>query len=393
MSRVSKAGRYTEEIEKINAQKIIDSQEKFGSTHWLRATGTNDRQLQLERIDTQTNISDILSSGYPSGTWIEPEPAPQPTPQPTIRTTKFGDSVSTIKPTTTIEQPPPQPTEPRLSTYFMKSPSGQCRQVSISEEGKRKLESTGHIFSRTNICIETVTTTKEVIDEPVKTVIDEPVIITLSAQTLQIIDDIESGRILVPQWFLQDISMVRNGTLSEQVFINMYNNLLETGEAHAPLNGIETTEISNITNAGMVLQSLDNFQISNGRLTGTINFKASDTFNPYYYNKDLVNYLQISTEAGKTFRIKENRLRFGISNNLDLVETIHYDESTDDLTKIKVESFVVTSDNFPMSGKLSLTVDEITGITEEAKSGFLGAGFTGAVAITILLGFLIGDRK
>ena len=29
MSRVSKAGRYTEEIEKINAQKIIDSQKRF----------------------------------------------------------------------------------------------------------------------------------------------------------------------------------------------------------------------------------------------------------------------------------------------------------------------------------------------------------------------------
>ena len=234
---------------------------------------------------------------------------------------------------------------------------------------------------------------EQIIEEPIEEVIEEPVIITLSAQTLQIINDIENGRILVPQWFLQDVSMVRNGTLAEQVFINMYNNLLETGEAHAPLNGIETTEISNITNAGMVLQSLDNFQISNGRLTGTINFKTSDTFNPYYYNKDLINYLQISTEAGKILRVKENRLRFGISNNLDLVETIHYDESTDDLTKVKVESFVWTADNFPMSGKLSLTVDEITGITEEAKSGFLGAGFTGAVAITILLGFLIGDKK
>jgi len=80
------------------------------------------------------------------------------------------------------------------------------------------------------------------------------------------------------------------------------------------------------TNAGMVLQSVNNFEISNGRLTGSINFKASDMFNPHYYNTNLINYLQISTITGKILTVKENRLRFGISNNLDLVETINYED-------------------------------------------------------------------
>jgi len=156
---------------------------------------------------------------------------------------------------------------------------------------------------------------------------------------------------------------------------------------------IDEPVIDLTTNAGMVLQSVNNFEISNGRLTGSINFKASDMFNPHYYNTNLINYLQISTITGKILKVKENRLRFGISNNLDLVETINYDESTDNLDKVKVESFVWTAKKLPMSAKLSLTVDTIKGITEESKTGFMGAGWAvGAIAGLVLLGF-IADYK
>ena len=98
MSRVSKAGRYTEEIEKINAQKIIDSQKRF-TAQWEKATGTANVNLQLERI-SESDINTILIHGYPSSTWSEPEPTPEPTPEPRIRITKFGESASMPTPST-----------------------------------------------------------------------------------------------------------------------------------------------------------------------------------------------------------------------------------------------------------------------------------------------------
>ena len=96
MSRVSKAGRYTEEIEKINAQKIIDSQERF-TAQWEKATGTSDVNLQLERI-SESDISSVLVHGYPASTWSEPEPDPVltiSTMDRQDRTTRYGETVTT----------------------------------------------------------------------------------------------------------------------------------------------------------------------------------------------------------------------------------------------------------------------------------------------------------
>ena len=400
-SRVSKAGRYTEIQEQLQEEinkKILESQDKF-TTQWRNATGTSSKLEQLDRIQ-EGQIDEVLTYGYPNtpfekSGYVAPTPEPEPTPQPTIRTTKFGESVSTT--------PTPQP---RLTTYYMKSPSGLCRQVSISADGKKKLESTGHIFSKNNICeLEpqptppTTPPTTTTPPPPEVTIIPEiPEVsaeqqVNLSDDIIQILNDIESGVILVPDWFKNNIDWVKNGHISQQEFRTAYNYLIDQQIVHPPEEPTPLHQEPPV-NAGMVLQSLDNFQIINGRLTGRINFKASETFDPYYYNADMVNYLQISTETGKIFRVKENILRFGISNNLDLVETIHYDESIDNLTKVKVESFVWTSyTKRPISSKLSFTVDTETGITEEAKTGFMGAGFAlSAIAISIALGFIIDIR-
>ena len=391
MSRVSKAGRYTEEIEKINAQKIIDSQKRF-TAQWEKATGTANVNLQLERI-SESDINTILVHGYPASTWSEPQPTPEPTPQPTIRTTRFGESVSTTS--------TPQP---RLTTYYMKSPSGLCRQVSISADGKKKLESTGHIFSKNNICeLEPQptpqptppTTTPQppitIPELPEVTIIPEiPEVsaeqqVNLSDDIIQILNDIESGVILVPDWFRNNIEWVKNGHITQQEFRTAYNYLVDQQIAHAPEENLTITD-------NMITQTVDHFTIQNGRAVGQITFRATENFNPYYYNKNITNIIQFKDRNGINIlsTVKQNTLRF---TETERDETIQYDEYMNDNIIAIGSSFVwlSTGTPTPFSKKLEFEIKEAEPV-KPLSSGFMAAGVAGAIAGLVLLGF-IADYK
>ena len=391
MSRVSKAGRYTEEIEKINAQKIMDSQKRF-TAQWEKATGTANVNLQLERI-SESDINTILIHGYPASTWSEPQPTPEPTPQPTIRTTRFGDSVSTT--------PTPQP---RLTTYYMKSPSGLCRQVSISADGKKKLESTGHIFSKNNICeLEpqptpqptppTITPPPPITipELPEVTIIPEiPEVsaeqqVNLSDDIIQILNDIESGVILVPDWFRNNIEWVKNGHITQQEFRTAYNYLVDQQIAHAPEENLTITD-------NMITQTVDHFTIQNGRAIGQITFRATENFNPYYYNKNITNIIQFKDRNGINIlsAVKQNTLRF---TETERDETIQYDEYMNDNILAIGSSFVwlSTGTPTPFSKKLEFEIKEAEPV-KPLSSGFMSAGVAGAIAGLVLLGF-IADYK
>ena len=367
MSRVSKAGRYTEEIEKINAQKIIDSQERF-TAQWEKATGTPDVNLQLERI-SESDISSVLVHGYPASTWSEPEPTPEPTPQP------------------------------RLTTYYMKSPSGQCRQVSISEDGKKKLESTGHIFSKNNICeIETQPTTTTA-PSPSITIPEIPEItlipeipevsaeqqVNLSNDIIQILNDIENGIILVPDWFRNNIEWVKNGHITQQEFRTAYNYLVEQQIAHAPEQNLIITD-------NMITQTVDHFTIQNGRAIGQITFRATENFNPYYYNKNITTIIQFKDRNGINIlpAVKQNTLRF---TETERDEIILYDEGMNDNILAIGSSFVwlSTGTPTPFSKKLEFEIKEAEPV-KPISSGFMAAGMAGAIAGLVLLGF-IADYK
>jgi len=391
MSRVSKAGRYTEEIEKINAQKIIDSQKRF-TAQWEKATGTANVNLQLERI-SESDINTILVHGYPASTWSEPQPTPEPTPQPTIRTTRFGESVSTTS--------TPQP---RLTTYYMKSPSGLCRQVSISADGKKKLESTGHIFSKNNICeLEPQptpqptppTTTPQppitIPELPEVTIIPEiPEVsaeqqVNLSDDIIQILNDIESGVILVPDWFRNNIEWVKNGHITQQEFRTAYNYLVDQQIVHAPEENLTITD-------NMITQTVDHFTIQNGRAVGQITFRATENFNPYYYNKNITNIIQFKDRNGINIlsTVKQNTLRF---TETERDETIQYDEYMNDNIIAIGSSFVwlSTGTPTPFSKKLEFEIKEAEPV-KPLSSGFMAAGVAGAIAGLVLLGF-IADYK
>ena len=140
----------------------------------------------------------------------------------------------------------------------------------------------------------------------------------------------------------------------------------------------------------MVTQQVINFNIINGRAVGSIKFQATNNFNPYYYNKNIVNIIQIKDPNGVVLLTKENRLNF---TETERDEVINYDEDVKQNTRATIESFVWSSATqpTPFSKKFTIEISE-TEPPKPTTSGFMGAGVAGAIAGLILIGF-IADHK
>ena len=240
---------------------------------------------------------------------------------------------------------------------------------------------------------------EEVIEEPIieEPIIEEPIIelpelipevfaeeqINLSDDIIQILNDIENGVILVPTWFRNNIEWVKNGHITQQEFRTAYNYLVDTQIVHPPEENLVITD-------NMVTQQVINFNIINGRAVGSIKFEATNNFNPYYYNKNIVNIIQIKDPNGVVLLTKENRLNF---TETERDEVLNYDEDVKQNTRATVESFVWSSATqpIPFSKKFTIQISE-TEPPKPTTSGFMSAGVAGAIAALILIGF-IADHK
>jgi len=240
--------------------------------------------------------------------------------------------------------------------------------------------------------------------------------IELQSNVNQIIQAVESGNVLAPDYFQNNIAWVRTGAITQQAFLDAYYHLSNQGiihtaptepiieepiielpellpEAEAQIEPIPiiTPTIDDSINTNMVTQQVINFNIINGRAVGSIKFVATNNFNPYYYNKEIVNLVQFKTPNGVTLLVKENRLRF---TETERDEVISYDENIQENTRITVESFVWEWMDKPagaFSNMYSVNISE----TEPPKpiaSGFMAAGVAGAIAGLVLLGFIVDSK-
>lgn len=232
----------------------------------------------------------------------------------------------------------------------------------------------------------------------------------LSSKTRKIIDDWAVKKIIVPNWFANNnINWVLSGHISDQEFLAGYTNLVNTniitfaqepqitvsptpdvtitspGEITFPSIPQVSAEIDNRATTNMIKQEIVNFTITNNRVKGSIKFTASDAFNPYYYNKDIKNYLQLKSE-NKTLKIKPNTLRF---TEKERDELINFDESAYNLDMINAESYVWTINDIAMSNKLDFIIQKDKETSKDA--GLMGAGVVGVIGLIIILG-VIGDK-
>ena len=235
--------------------------------------------------------------------------------------------------------------------------------------------------------------------------------IELQNNVNQIIQQIEGKNVLVPDYFQNNIAWVRSGTITQKEFLDTYYYLSNQGiihsaptepiielpellpEAEAQIEPIPiiTPTIDDSINTNMVTQQVINFNIINGRAIGSIKFVATNNFNPYYYNKEIINLVQFKTPNGVTLLVKENRLRF---TERERDEIISYDENIQENTRITVESFVWEWMDKPagaFSNMFSVKISE-TEPPKPVMTGFMSAGVAGAIAGLILIGF-IADHK
>ena len=57
--------------------------------------------------------------------------------------------------------------------------------------------------------------------------------ISLSSQTIKILNDIQNGLISVPDWFNNNIAWMETGTITPQEFLDSYSYLSNQGTIHA----------------------------------------------------------------------------------------------------------------------------------------------------------------
>ena len=206
----------------------------------------------------------------------------------------------------------------------------------------------------------------------------------LADDIIQILNDIENGVILVPDWFRNNIEWVKNGHITQQEFRTAYNYLVDTQIVHAPEENLTITN-------NMITQKVNYFSIIDGRAKGEITFTITDSFNPYYYNKNIINLIQFKTPNGINIlpQVKQNTLRF---TQTERDETIQYDEDMQGNTRATVESFVWDSTlSQPFSKVFSVEISA-TEPPKPISSGFMAMGAAGAIAGLVLLGFIV-DHK
>lgn len=245
----------------------------------------------------------------------------------------------------------------------------------------------------------TGTTIPQIIVEAPEEIIEEPVIEIpeilpqvfaeqqqiLSDDIIQILNDIDNGVILVPDWFRNNIDWVKDGHITQQEFRTAYNYLVDTQIVHAPEQNLTITD-------NMITQQVINFNIINGRAVGSIKFVATNNFNPHYFNKPIANIIQIKDPNGVNIltTVKQNTLNF---TETERDEIINYDEDVKQNTRATIESFVWSSATAPTAFSKKFMIDISEGDPPKPiTSGFMAAGVAGAIAGLVLLGFIVDSK-
>jgi len=317
-----------------------------------------------------------------------------PTTTTAATRTATTKAATTSKPTTTRKTITQSAAGQAVQAQFKQAVSSAVQSVGI-DFGVATVKTT---IQETPTEIITITEKPEVIEEVIEEpIIEEPFIelpqllpevfaeeqINLSDDIIQILNDIENGVILVPSWFRNNIEWVKNGHITQQEFRTAYNYLVDTQVVHAPEQDLVITD-------NMVTQQVINFNIINGRAVGSIKFQATNNFNPYYYNKNIVNIIQIKDPNGVVLLTKENRLNF---TNTERDEILSYDEDVKQNTRATIESFVWSSATQPTAFSKKFIIEISEGDPPKpTTSGFMSAGVAGAIAGLVLIGFIVDSK-
>ena len=123
----------------------------------------------------------------------------------------------------------------------------------------------------------------------------------------------------------------------------------------------------------MVSQSIGAFILKDGRVKGEILYIANQSFNPFYYGKNLTSLVQIKSKTGVSITIKSNNLNF---TQTQRDERIQINEDIGNFKELTIDFFVWDSpiSMLPFSGTKQIqVVEELPPDPDEPKpceSGF-----------------------
>jgi len=187
--------------------------------------------------------------------------------------------------------------------------------------------------------------------------------ITISPSVQTILTKFDNNDYTYPEWFVNNIKWVKDGTITSNEFLNAFNNLLQTGiviDKTTP--PVENKTIS----LNMVSQSIGAFKLENGKITGDIIYIAEKSFNPYYYNKSLASIVQIKDQVGQIIKLKSNNLNF---TETERDERISINEGVGDVKAVEIEFYVWKSLEDPIAFSLMKTTRMVEGL-EPCQIGY-----------------------
>ena len=230
-----------------------------------------------------------------------------------------------------------------------------------------------------------------IIDQTIVTIPE----VTLSSEVQAILSKFDNNDYTFPSWFSSNIDFVKDGSISSNEFLNAFNNLLQNGtiidktivitycvnvytldsggnvlsDHYDKINlsnlqnlinenkyvfycddGIIPTEQQvrdfygytapvedSSINSMMVSQSVGAFILKDGRLKGEILYIANQSFNSFYYGKNLTSLVQIKSKTGVPIAVKANNLNF---TNTQRDERIQINEDVGNFKELIVDFFV-----------------------------------------------------
>ena len=246
--------------------------------------------------------------------------------------------------------------------------------------------------------------------------------IEITPEVLNLISQIESGELTVPQNFIDvEVINVKNGNITSDRVAQAVSEAKAEAEQKAQEQQSQIdelkTQIQNIgviptaeaieqeqsseVNYPMVKQMGVNFSLKNNRVTGRVVLnKITGNWNPYYNDRNLISYFQLKTINGVAVssleQTKQNIVKFPPSQPpLIPTQELTFDESAVDYKKLKVEIFLWNENNIAVAEPLIFELSEDspdidiipTGATVQ-RNDFLSKGvgiFGGLLGISLLL--------
>ena len=160
----------------------------------------------------------------------------------------------------------------------------------------------------------------------------EPITFCVNVYTLD-----SGGNVLSDHYDKINLSNLQNLLSQNKYVFYCKDGIIPTEQQIRDFYGYTAPVEDSSINSMMISQSVGAFILKDGRLKGEILYIANDSFNSFYYGKNLTSLVQIRSKTGVPIAVKPNNLNF---TNTERDERIQIDESVGNFKELIVDFFV-----------------------------------------------------